>query len=381
MAEEPRVVLPGSLEPRWTQRRAARARAAIQRRFQRRRAARWIAPTLALALAAGLTVPLVGKQKPAAESSIPKLAAPAPPSPRAALPEPTATPLTADTELVVDPQGAGRAFVLRRGRARFVVPHDERHPFRVRAGALVVEDLGTVFSVARLSEREFEVTVEEGQVAVQCEDSRVELGAKEERLFACGAPDKRATTARPSGASRESLSNRRTLPPRDEAAPNVDLEPAPLQVEPAWRLLAERGQYREAYDSLRRADVAPVRDETHELLLAADTARLSGHSLEAVPYLRRILLQHEDDPRAPLVAFTLGRVLLDELGRPAEAAQAFEGARARPTPLAEDALAREIEAWARAGDAGRAHALALDYQRLYPQGRRSRAVAKFGGIE
>jgi transmembrane sensor len=124
-----------------------------------------------------------------------------------------------------------------------------------------------------------------------------------------------------------------------------------------------------------------VHDETHELLLAADTARLSGHSSEAVPYLQRILLQHGDDPRAQLVAFTLGRVLLDELGRPAEAAGSFERARARPTPLAEDALAREIEAWARAGDARRAHALALDYQRSYPRGRRIRAVAKFGGLE
>jgi transmembrane sensor len=159
------------------------------------------------------------------------------------------------------------------------------------------------------------------------------------------------------------------------------VEPEHRQTAPAWRLLAEQGQYREAYDSLHRESEASVRDEIHELLLAADTARLSGHSGEAVPYLRRILLQHGDDSRAPLVAFTLGRVLLDELGRPAEAAEAFRRARARHAPLAEDALAREIEAWASAGDARRAHALALEYQRSYPQGRRIRAVAKFGGLE
>jgi transmembrane sensor len=265
--------------------------------------------------------------------------------------------------LVVDPQGSGRAFVLRRGSARFVVAHDERRPFRVRVGPLVVEDLGTIFSVARLSEYQFDVAVEEGHVAVLCEGSRVELGGGQQRTFACGEPEKPATTAPPSAA-----------------APTTPKVPHP-RTSPTWRLLAERGQYREAYDSLRGESQASVRDETHELLLAADTARLSGHSSEAVPYLRRVLAQHGNDPRSHLAAFTLGRVLLDELGRPAEAAAAFERARAPRAPLAEDALARAIEAWARAGDAERAHALALEYQRSYPQGRRMRAVAKFGGLE
>ena len=150
---------------------------------------------------------------------------------------------------------------------------------------------------------------------------------------------------------------------------------------PTWKILAERGQYREAYDSLRAESQTPVRDEIHELLLAADTARLSGHPTEAVPYLRRVLTRYGDDSRSHLAAFTLGRVLLDELGQPAEAAAAFERALAPHAPLAEDALARAVEAWARAGRAPRAHALALEYQRRYPQGRRMRTVVKFGGIE
>jgi hypothetical protein len=40
-----------------------------------------------------------------------------------------------------------------------------------------------------------------------------------------------------------------------------------------------------------------------------------------------------------------------------------------------------VEAYSRAGDVTRARSLALDYERLYPSGRRARAVAKFGGIE
>ena len=355
MDEEPLFALPGYVEPHWTPRRASQARAAIERRVRRRRAARWAVATSSVVLAGCLVFALFVRQKRPAGLAIQKPTSAATSLPQAAPAEPTATPLTADTELVVDPHGAGRAFVLRRGSARFVVNHDERHPFRVRVGPLVVEDLGTIFSVARLSEHEFDVGVEDGRVAVLCEGSRVELGGGQRRTFTCGEPDEPVSPA----------------PPKAGAQPHAA---------PAWRLLAERGRYREAYDTLQSTGEASVRDETHELLLAADTARLSGHSSEAVPYLRRILVQHEDDPRVHLAAFTLGRVLLDELGRPAEAAQAFERARAPRAPLAEDALARAIEAWARAGEARRAHALALEYQRSYPQGRRLQAVAKFGGL-
>jgi len=361
MDEGPLFALPGRIQPQWTERRAAQVRAAIERRVRRRRAARWAMATSSLILAGYLGFVLLARPNPA-ELAIRKPASaeisrtPSTPA------EPTATPLTADTELVVDPQGAGRAFVLRRGSARFVVTHDERRPFRVRVGPLVVEDLGTIFSVARLSEHELNVAVEEGHVAVLCEDSRAEIGRGQQRTFTCPAAEEHARDT-----------------PASAPAPTTP-KVVDRQAAPAWRMLAERGRYREAYDSLRGASEPPVRDETHELLLAADTARLSGHSGEAVPYLRRVLVRHGNDPRAHLAAFTLGRVLLDELARPAEAAEAFERARAPRGPLAEDALAREIEAWARAGDAQRAHGMALEYQRSYPQGRRMRAVAKFGGL-
>jgi transmembrane sensor len=452
MAEEPFFGLRAHLEPRWNERRAAQVRAALERRVRDRRSLRRVLSASSLALAGGIVVALFVKQKLVGERPT-RLTAPA--EARPPLAQPMATPLTAETELVVDPEGAGRAFVLRRGRARFVVPHDERHPFRVRVGPLVVEDVGTIFSVSRLSANKSDVAVEEGRVAVLCDGVRVELGGGARRTFECGQPERDPAPA-PAGAivpEREAISlfgsasgglgrgprppglrlarsDRKTEPSlarpssqalsamggkagegtsspaahagfagrtevRERDTPPVpsgrpaglsatasdtvaELEPPPAA--PAWQILAERGRYDEAYDSLRKESQKPVRDETHELLLAADTARLSGHSSEAVPYLRRILLRHREDPRAHLVAFTLGRVLLDELGQPAEAAEAFERARASRGPLAEDALAREVEACARAGDAGRAHALALEYRRTYPQGRRMRAVATFGGL-
>jgi hypothetical protein len=72
---------------------------------------------------------------------------------------------------------------------------------------------------------------------------------------------------------------------------------------------------------------------------------------------------------------------LDELGRPGEAAAAFARARAAGGPLAEDALAREVEAASRAGDTTRSRELAREYQTLYPKGRRTKAVSKFGGLD
>src|SRR5262249_16676326 len=144
---------------------------------------------------------------------------------------------------------------------------------------------------------------------------------------------------------------------------------------PAWRPLAESGRYGEAFESLKRGGRGAVRDDVGDLLLAADAARLSGHPADAVSYLEQVARGHVGDPRASLASFTLGRVLLDELGRPGEAAAAFEGA--RKGGLAEDALAREVEACSRSGDTARARALAGEYERLYPQGRRLRAVAKF----
>ena len=108
------------------------------------------------------------------------------------------------------------------------------------------------------------------------------------------------------------------------------------------------------------------------LLADADRARLAGRFEEGASLLRRLVRDYPGDQRAPLAAFSLGRLLLGELGRPAEAARAFARARALAPvgPLAEDALAREAEAWARAKQLERARARAAEYLRAYPGGRR-----------
>src|SRR5262249_44492890 len=114
-----------------------------------------------------------------------------------------------------------------------------------------------------------------------------------------------------------------------------------------------------------------------------DVMRLSHHPDEAVAPLRQILDEHADDPRAPLAAFTLGRMFLDELDRPRDAADAFATCQrlAPDGALAEDALAREVEAWASAGEAVAAKLLAERYVRKFPDGRKLRSVRKLGGLE
>ena len=99
-------------------------------------------------------------------------------------------------------------------------------------------------------------------------------------------------------------------------------------------------------------------------------------------HLRAVSERFADDPRAPVAAFTLGRVLLQELERPGEAARAFRRARTLwpRGPLALDAWAGEAEALRDAGDAGAAGALAARYIELHPNGRHRAAMRSLSNL-
>lgn len=158
----------------------------------------------------------------------------------------------------------------------------------------------------------------------------------------------------------------------DEPSAPIASASAPLAPHaPSWRALAAQGANPEAYAALGDGGVgaAAAGASVDDLLTLADVARLSGHPREAVAPLQRVLRDHATDGRAALAAFTLGRVELDELGEPAAAATAFDRAIALGVPraLEEDAYARLVEAYARAGDDASAR-LAYD-----------RAVARFPG--
>lgn len=274
---------------------------------------------------------------------------------------------------------------LESGAARFEVVHNPARVFRVRSGRVLTEVLGTVFSIERRAEHSY-ISVERGRVRVSWPTGQTELGEGQSGTF---PPEPDPEAARPLPARAAVLPTLRGAQPGEPRRPFVRTEPLlgmPRAVAPQagsnWAALAQEGNFDSAYIALRHYGMDAVGTPAG-LLLAADVARLSGHPAEAVAPLRQLLNKHPQDPRAPLAAFTLGRGLLDELGRPREAAEAFRTAQdlAPDGPLAGDALAREVEAWSRAGEAVRANERALLYLKQYPEGDRRRSVQRYGGVE
>ena len=148
-----------------------------------------------------------------------------------------------------------------------------------------------------------------------------------------------------------------------------------------WVMLADQKRFGEAYGLLRQVPMHEL-SEPDDLLLAADVARQAGRPERAVPFLDRVVKEHPREVCAQLAGFSLGKIYLDNLDEPALAARRFADVRAMAPAggLAQDALAREVEAWARAGETARARDGALAYVHLYPHGRRLAAVRDLGGI-
>jgi len=352
----------------WSDERASSVgRALVHRRQARRR--RRAALLVASALAVVLCIFFLRRERSAGERF-----------------EATATHL--DDGSLVGPVGDEAVFAVRevtpervtvgvsRGRVRCDVHPNPARVFRVEAGTVLVEVLGTAFSVERLANDDVRVDVERGRVRVSAPGRTRDLRAGEGEVFvghvAPPAPSADVPAPTPTGAV-----------PIAEASslPNA---PRPEATGRGWKKLAAEGAFDDAYDAVRHEGGSRVvRDDVEDLLLYADVARHSHHPAEAVEPLQRISSKHRTDPRASLAAFTLGRVLLDELGRPSEAAAAFADARALQPDgaLAEDALAREVEASSRAGDTAKAHGLAELYLTRYPHGARSRLVRRHGGLE
>jgi transmembrane sensor len=115
------------------------------------------------------------------------------------------------------------------------------------------------------------------------------------------------------------------------------------------------------------------------LLASADEARVAGRYAEAASLLERVVAKGGGGPQTSLAEFSLGRLYLDSLGAPARAAGHFSRALtgALPGALAEDAYARLVEAYARAGAAARAREVAERYRSAYPGGRRRHDVDRW----
>jgi len=251
------------------------------------------------------------------------------------------------TAMEVQQNSATRvALRLRRGRARVVVPPRPRRDFVLVADEVELRVAGSHFSVERAR----------GQVGVWVEEGQVQVSW-------------------PGGADLLHAGRSAWYPLPDE--------PLPAMTVTADRPRRHRRRHRTRRPTRRTARPEQQTDGAGDLLRAMDLARSRGNPAEAVQLLQAFLRDHASDPRAPLAAFTLGRVHLTQLGEPLQAAQAFARARALAPSgsLAEDALAREVEARARAGDRARARARAQEYLRSYPAGRRAASVRRYAGLE
>lgn len=271
-----------------------------------------------------------------------------------------------ETELHVEEDSPTHVVTRVAGGARFTVVPNHARTFEVRAGDVRVRVLGTIFSVQQVSSAQTQVLVERGRVEVAWLGGATLLESGQGGTFPPSPALDVAAEPAPSAA---------VLPPPPLPTPPHGVQHA--SGARGWREAARAGDYDRAYEELTGKGGDAVRDEPADLLLAADVARLSAHPEEAIRPLRSVCEGHASDRRAPVAAFTLGRVLEDDLGRYAEAAAAFEKARALwpGGPLVEDALAREAGAWARAGRA-EGRTLAEQYLARYPQGRHAASMRK-----
>jgi transmembrane sensor len=368
----------GAAHPEWSATHVERGLARLQRTVQRRRAF-GLGASAVLLITAAAAATLTWSRVRAHE---PVLVAPSALSSQARIVRfsdgSMVHLLDASTDVsIVEARPERIVSTLEHGTATFEVSHVDGRVFRVQAGQVIVEALGTVFTVER-GDSSVRVSVGRGRVRVDFGTGSRELAVGQSGSFP------------PSDAPQASAAVTSDSAPTQAGAPVVSALPvvtpsatvSTLAKAPAWKELARAGKSSEAYRALEAAPASEL-DNAEALLLAADVARLAGHAPEAVPYLQRVLRDFKADPRAALAAFSLGRVLLNSLGRPAEAASYFEKARAlsHEPSLAEDALAREVEALARAGQADGARRRAEDYLRLYPAGQRLNAVKTFGGLE
>ncbi len=348
-----------------------RLRFDIDRR-RRRRAAGAVVAALLLMGGAGLLVGTRVRPQIARAPGVPEFPVASASEQTVTLNDGSRATLLAGAELHRVSPSAGADIVLRlaAGTARFDVARQDGRVFRVLAGTVTVEVVGTSFTVERIAEGA-RVVVQHGRVKVAWADGQRYLDASDSGRF----PPERRSTVVPIETPLPAA-----VPPAH--APATSPAPRSSMPRPSWRALARAGEHVRAYEALGKAGPGDVRDDPVDLLAAADVARLSGHPDEARAPLRRILSRHRDDSRAGLAAFTLGRVLLDETHEPRGAAEAFALARQlQPdSPLVEDAWARQVEALVRAGDTAEARALAQEYLSRFPAGSKAKQVRHSAGL-
>lgn len=264
---------------------------------------------------------------------------------------------------------------LEHGDGHFRVTRRPEREFVVRAGAVSVRVVGTEFDVGRRGARTW-VAVADGLVRVDWPHASATLRGGARGLF---PPD---DTAEPEVATNDEPEVATGAEPEVVARPPVASSASRPAPDPkrAFRDQVGRKDYAAAYRTLSEQP-SVVGNSVADLMLAADVARLTGHPDRAIVYLQRVVNEHPNRPEAELAAFTAGRLYVG-MGQHERAEQMFAkaGGMAPSGQLAEDALARQVLAAAKAGQNQEAQRLAREYIRRFPNGRRSAEVRKNAGL-
>jgi transmembrane sensor len=246
----------------------------------------------------------------------------------------------------------GDAFVcaLRQGKATFdVVPGGPRR-WRIEAGIVTIEVVGTRFLVDRKA----------GAVTVEVERGAVLVRGQSVR----------------DGVQKLSAGARLEVVPPPVASSEVP-SPPPAAVVPKSAASALGGP------GVESRGAPSAESATTDFLAIADRQRREGDLKGAIQTLKLAMERDSDGTRGAIAAFTLGKLLLDGVGQPVEAQAAFRAClkRSPPSAVAEDALARLVEAQSRSGARDAARASAQEYERRYPNGPRLSDVRRWAGIE
>lgn len=214
------------------------------------------------------------------------------------------------------------------GQVECEVAHDRGRRFVIEAGEFEVVVTGTRFTVNLQSE-----AAHGSSVAVSVERGSVQIWEAPERLLASLSAGQRWASERPA--------------PREAPAPG----------------------------SARPAPSAP---DASTLLARASAARQAGKLPEAVAALEQLIKRHPKHESAGYAAFLLGRIQLDSLGDARAAVESFSFASAHPGSgfFAEDAEARRVEAFARAGQMTECAEARDQFLAKYPRAARAASIQK-----
>lgn len=264
---------------------------------------------------------------------------------------------------------------LRSGRAEFSVVKNQFDLFRVRVGTVLIDVVGTQFVVEKTN-RSIKVDVQEGIVKVHGGSLRKQhLLAGQSITIGHDGSELAVAQAQP-----EQKVNGTTQRRTEKTSKNV------VSSKARWRLMAQKRNFREAYTSLGSSGLSRETQRAvtaEDLFTLADVARLSGHPGQAVAPLEKLVNEFPHDNRAPLAAFTLGRLHLDILGNSDKAIFCFSQtiSLGPPPSLKEHSYARLVEAFARSRKSGAAKTAAHEYMRRYPNGQYTHKVRNWARLE